>query len=209
MKYDRCVQENQHLIFQVCDSLHQLVLVATSRKKKWQQFNNRWRLLVSSDFGCMLLVGTIRFENRFCASRKGGTGGGGCTTLADSAWRQLQLPVEKPWSKLGGPFVCFLAQTGVENTPFTLQGLHFWHFRQLLVRSVLWSEGPDYWTLANECVCLRSWTHKECVNKALTQVSSASSKQKWKYGQWKVSIAYGRLVGGEILIIHTVSGRWC
>ena len=70
----------------------------------------------------MLSVGTIHFEDRFCASRKGGTGEvGGCTTLADSAWWQLQLPVEKPWSMPGGPFVCFLAQTGLENAPpFTL-----------------------------------------------------------------------------------------
>ena len=45
---------------------------------------------------------------------------GGCTILADSAWRRLQLPVEKPWSMLGRPFVCFLAQTGLENAPFTL-----------------------------------------------------------------------------------------
>ena len=45
---------------------------------------------------------------------------GGSTTLTDSAWWQLQLPVEKPWSMMGGPFVCFLAQTGVENAPFTL-----------------------------------------------------------------------------------------
>ena len=45
---------------------------------------------------------------------------GQCTALADSAWRQLQLPVEKPWLKPGGPFVCFLAQTGVENTPSAL-----------------------------------------------------------------------------------------
>ena len=70
---------------------------------------------------------------------------GGCTALADSAWQRLQLPVEKPWSMLGGPFVCFLAQMGVENAPFTLYGLHFWHLRQLLVRkSVLLLEGPDY-----------------------------------------------------------------
>ena len=34
--------------------------------------------------------------DRFCASRKGGTGGGGCTTLADSAWQPLQLlPAQK------------------------------------------------------------------------------------------------------------------
>ena len=45
---------------------------------------------------------------------------GGSTTLPDSAWWQLQLPVEKPWSMAGGPFVCFLVQTGVENAPFTL-----------------------------------------------------------------------------------------
>ena len=45
---------------------------------------------------------------------------GGSTPLADSAWRPLQLPVEKSWSMPGGPFVCFLAQMGVENAPFTL-----------------------------------------------------------------------------------------
>ena len=45
---------------------------------------------------------------------------GGSTALPDSAWWQLQLPVEKPLSMTGGPFVCFLAQMGVENAPFTL-----------------------------------------------------------------------------------------
>ena len=55
----------------------------------------------------------------------------GCTALAGSEWRQLQLSVEKPWSMASGPFVCFLAQTGVENAPFTLWGLHFRQFRQL------------------------------------------------------------------------------
>ena len=45
---------------------------------------------------------------------------GGCTALGDSAWRLLQLAIEKPWSVPGGPFVCFLAQTGVEIAPFTL-----------------------------------------------------------------------------------------
>ena len=45
---------------------------------------------------------------------------GESTALPDSAWWQLQLSVEKPWSMTGGPFVCFLAQTGVENAPFTL-----------------------------------------------------------------------------------------
>ena len=42
------------------------------------------------------------------------------TTLPDSGWWRLQLPVVKPWSMMGGPFVCFLAQMVVENAPFTL-----------------------------------------------------------------------------------------
>ena len=41
---------------------------------------------------------------------------GGSTALPGSAWWRLQLPVEKPWSMTGGPFVCVLAQMGVENT---------------------------------------------------------------------------------------------
>ena len=45
---------------------------------------------------------------------------GGCTALGDSAWWWLQLPLEKLWSMPGGPFVYFLAQTGVENVAFPL-----------------------------------------------------------------------------------------
>ena len=70
----------------------------------------------------MLSVGAIHFEDRFCTSRKGGVGRGevgGCHLEGDSAWWLLQLAVEKPWSMPGGPF-CFLAQTGLENAPFTL-----------------------------------------------------------------------------------------
>ena len=40
---------------------------------------------------------------------------GGSTALPGSTWWRLQLPVEKPWSMTGGPFVCFLAQMGVET----------------------------------------------------------------------------------------------
>ena len=56
---------------------------------------------------------------------------GGYAALADRAWQPLQLPVEKFWSMLGGLFGCLLAQMDVENAPFTLYRLHFWHFRQL------------------------------------------------------------------------------
>ena len=40
---------------------------------------------------------------------------GECTALADSAWRLLQLAIERAWSALDGPFFCFLVQTSVEN----------------------------------------------------------------------------------------------
>ena len=52
-----------------------------------------------------------------------GTGGGGCTSLADSAWRLLQLAIEWAWSALDGLFFCFHVQTGVENCPFTVETL--------------------------------------------------------------------------------------
>ena len=45
---------------------------------------------------------------------------GGYTPLGDSAWCLLQLAIEKAWSVLDGPFFCFLAQTSIENSPFTL-----------------------------------------------------------------------------------------
>ena len=45
---------------------------------------------------------------------------GGCTALANSAWRLLQLAIERAWSVLCDPFFCFLVQMGVENGPFTL-----------------------------------------------------------------------------------------
>ena len=46
--------------------------------------------------------------------------GGGWVSPRDSAWRLLQLAVEKPWSMPGRPLFCFLVQTGLENTAFTL-----------------------------------------------------------------------------------------
>ena len=36
--------------------------------------------MASSDIGRMLSVGAIHFEDRFCASKKGGIGGGGCVS---------------------------------------------------------------------------------------------------------------------------------
>ena len=62
--------------------------------------------MASSDFGHMLSVGAIRFEDRFCVSKKGGIGGGGwvhrevlCT------WQLPWLAREEPWSAVAGPFL--------------------------------------------------------------------------------------------------------
>ena len=45
---------------------------------------------------------------------------GGCHLEGDSACWLWQLAVEKHWSMPGGPFFCFLAQMGLENTLFAL-----------------------------------------------------------------------------------------
>ena len=76
-----------------------------------------WRQILAA---CYQLAQSVLKIGSALAERVGQGEVGGCTTLADSAWRRLQLPVEKPWSMPGGPFVCFLAQTGVENASFTL-----------------------------------------------------------------------------------------
>ena len=69
----------------------------------------------------MLSVGPIRLKIGSALAERVGQGEvGGCTPLGDSAGWLLQLAVEMPWSAPVGPFVCFLAQMGVENTLFTL-----------------------------------------------------------------------------------------
>ena len=71
---------------------------------------------------CYQLAQSVLKVGSALAERVGQGEVGGYTTLADSmcTWQWLQLAVEKPWSMTGGLFVCFLAQTGVENASFTL-----------------------------------------------------------------------------------------
>ena len=68
--------------------------------------------MASYDFGCMLSVGTICFEDGFCTSKKGGIGGGGQVHIAAAL-----AGCKKPWSALAGPFLTLLAQTGLGTTP--------------------------------------------------------------------------------------------
>ena len=69
---------------------------------------------------CYQLAQSVLKIGSAIAERVGQGEVGGCTPQADSAWRLLQLAVEKAWPMLGGPFACFLVQMGVENAPFTL-----------------------------------------------------------------------------------------
>ena len=64
----------------------------------------------------MLSVGIVRFEDRFCASKKGGIGGGGqFTPELPCTWQLPWLAVEKPWLTLAWPFLSFLTQTGIDK----------------------------------------------------------------------------------------------
>ena len=54
---------------------------------------------------CYQLAQSVLKIGSALAERVGQGEVGGCTALADSAWQPLQLPVEKPWSMPGGPFV--------------------------------------------------------------------------------------------------------
>ena len=77
-----------------------------------------WRCQIFA--ACYQLAQSILKIGSALAERVGQGEVGRCTDLADSAWWRLQLPFEKPWSMPGGPFVCFLAQTGIENVTFPL-----------------------------------------------------------------------------------------
>ena len=78
--------------------------------------------MASSDFGRMLLVGAIRFEDRFCTSKKGGIGGGGrihpelpCTWqlpwLAAVHVAAALAYCRKPWSALAWLAISLLFDT--------------------------------------------------------------------------------------------------
>ena len=69
---------------------------------------------------CYQLAQSVLKIGSALAERVGQGEVGGCTALADSAWRLLQLAIEWAWSALDGLFFCFLVQTGVENGTFTL-----------------------------------------------------------------------------------------
>ena len=70
---------------------------------------------------CYQLAQSVLKIGSALAERVGQGEVGGCTALADSAWRLLQLSIEWAWSALDGPFCFhFLVQTGVENGTFTL-----------------------------------------------------------------------------------------
>ena len=77
-----------------------------------------WHRLILA--ACYQLAQSVLKIGSALAERVGQGEVGGCTALGGSTWRLLQLAVEKHWSVPGGPFVCFLAQTGAENAPFTL-----------------------------------------------------------------------------------------
>ena len=69
---------------------------------------------------CYELAQSVLKKGSALAERVGQGEVGGCTALADSAWWLLQLAIEWAWSALDGLLFCFLAQTSVENGPFTL-----------------------------------------------------------------------------------------
>ena len=64
---------------------------------------------------CYQLAQSVLKIGSALAERVGQGEVGGCTALADTAWRLLQLAIERAWSVF-----CFLVQMGIENGPFTL-----------------------------------------------------------------------------------------
>ena len=78
-------------------------------------------------FGCMLSVGTIHFEDRFCASKKGGMGEvDGHIQDMPCTWRLPWLPVEQTALVSTGWTISHLGSTnGCKNHSSLLVGASF------------------------------------------------------------------------------------
>ena len=101
----------------------------------------------------MLSVGAIHFEDRFCASKKGGIGGGGRVSAQGAVRMAAALAgCRKALVGTGLSISLPFATNGRrQGSPAPFYELHFWHCRQLSVgRSIHRSEGPDHCKLANE-----------------------------------------------------------
>ena len=74
--------------------------------------------MVSSDFGRMLSVGTIRFDDRFCTSNKRQDRGGRWV----SAWGAMHMAAALAGCRkaLDSTGLAISAQTGSETTPLPL-----------------------------------------------------------------------------------------
>ena len=82
--------------------------------------------MASSDFGHMLSVGAIRFEDRFCASKKGGIGGGGWVHPGvPCTWQLPWLAREEPWSGSDRTISCLVSTNELRNHSSRLVGAPF------------------------------------------------------------------------------------
>ena len=81
-------------------------------------------------FGQLLSVGTICLNIGPALAERVRQGEvGGCTTLADSVWQLVQLPVEKAWSMPGGLYICLPTCTNEHRKcSFHLAGTPFLPF---------------------------------------------------------------------------------
>ena len=77
-------------------------------------------IVIENSAACYQLAQSVSKRGSALAERVGQGEVRGYTALADSAWRLLQLAIERAQSALDGPFFCFLVQTSVENGPFIL-----------------------------------------------------------------------------------------
>ena len=77
----------------------------------------------------MLSVGAIRFQDSSALTERVGQGEmGGCTALTDSAWRLLQLAIEKGLVSAGCPVPLLSCANGRRKRSFHLVGAPFLAF---------------------------------------------------------------------------------
>ena len=77
---------------------------------------NRLYVIDAYNFQIVMSLPAMSLGLTFCASRKGGTGGGGwVSTLGPGNMAASGHSCRNPWSALGGPFLSSFARMGLEN----------------------------------------------------------------------------------------------
>ena len=160
------------------------------------------KISVSSDFGRMLSVGTIRFEDRFCTrgwDRGRWVGPPLCliVVLCPDCFSHAEGKNSLVNCQFNFCSMRFKIGDTTSSKMYYVTSHKAWNYKRALKRQLLAGIILLGASERQETKIHKTWSlcqpevqgHEPTENMSIKPWLSAGSKQKWKYGPWKVSIA--------------------